>query len=172
MKEAIGGVSLFQIVVVFVLIFTAVMCLTINHSKAFGVKDEIITIIESGVLESNSASSYAISEDTAQEISEKLVELGYRITGDCSTGFTGYNRDGSVNSSGKNSAFCIKATDVSKSYYEDAKNKCKNNKCETISGDFPPMVYYEVVLFYRLDIPIVDDIGRFELKSSTKVIYG
>ena len=42
MKEAIGGVSIFQIAVLFLLIFTGVMCLTINHSKAFGVKEEKI----------------------------------------------------------------------------------------------------------------------------------
>ena len=45
MKEAIGGVSIFQLAVIFLLIFTAIMCLTINHSKAFGVKDEVINLI-------------------------------------------------------------------------------------------------------------------------------
>ena len=41
MKESIGGTALFQITIVFLLLFTGVMCITINHSKAFAVKDEI-----------------------------------------------------------------------------------------------------------------------------------
>ena len=62
MKEAIGGVSLFQIVILFLLLFTGVMCLTINHSKAFGVKDEIINIIETDVLASyGTVTSYEVT---------------------------------------------------------------------------------------------------------------
>ena len=57
MREAIGGISIFQIVILFILLFTGVMCLTINHSKAFGVKDEIITIIENEPLGSNNNTS-------------------------------------------------------------------------------------------------------------------
>ena len=69
MKEAIGGVSLFQIVIVFLLLFTGVMCLTINHSKAFGVKDEIINIIQEEKLASyGTTSDYALTSDTIDDI--------------------------------------------------------------------------------------------------------
>ena len=47
MKEAIGGTWLFQIVIAFILLFTGFMCLTINRSKAFNVKDQIIQSIQS-----------------------------------------------------------------------------------------------------------------------------
>ena len=46
MREAIGGTWLFQIVIVFILLFTGYMCLSINHSKAYNVKSEILEIIE------------------------------------------------------------------------------------------------------------------------------
>ena len=46
MREAIGGTWLFQIVIVFILLFTGFMCLTINRSKAFNVKDQIIQTIQ------------------------------------------------------------------------------------------------------------------------------
>ena len=47
MREAIGGTWLFQIVLVFILLFTGFMCLTINRSKAFNVKDQIIQTLQS-----------------------------------------------------------------------------------------------------------------------------
>ena len=77
MKEAIGGVSLFQIVILFLLLFTGVMCLTINHSKAFGVKDEIINILETDILASyGTVSSYEVSTDTMTKIINHLNEVG------------------------------------------------------------------------------------------------
>ena len=69
MKEAMGGISIFQIVIVFLLLFTGVMCMTINHSKAFGVKDEIINIIEQEVLASyGTTHSYEINNDTISHL--------------------------------------------------------------------------------------------------------
>ena len=46
MKESISMTAIFQIVILFILLFTAIMALTINNSNAFGVKDEIVNILE------------------------------------------------------------------------------------------------------------------------------
>ena len=46
MREAIGGTWIFQIVIFFILLFTGYMCMSINHSKAFNVKNTIIKEIE------------------------------------------------------------------------------------------------------------------------------
>ena len=46
MREAIGGTWLFNLVIFFVLLFAGYMCLSINYSKAFGVKDKIINELE------------------------------------------------------------------------------------------------------------------------------
>ena len=40
MKESIGGFSLFNIVIVFVILFTGYISLSINYSKAYNVKNE------------------------------------------------------------------------------------------------------------------------------------
>ena len=165
MKEALGGVSLFQIVILFLLIFTGVMCLTINHSKAFGVKDEIINI-----LETTNANSHELSTNTVNEIINHLNEVGYRITGNCPDGWTGYNRNGTKVS--KNASFCIKAFDVSKAYQNNVAEICKRNGCNTTSGGYPEMIYYDIVLFYQLDIPILNEVMNFKLKGSTKIIFG
>lgn len=173
MKEAIGGVSLFQIVIVFLLLFTGVMCLTINHSKAFGVKDEIINILENDIVASNiSSSTYEIDEETTlPKILDYLNESGHRITGECpGSDWIGYTRDGG--NSQNEASFCIRAVKVHDVYHDDLIEKCKNNKCYTTSGDFPSMVYYDVVLFYQLDIPVIKSFTNFELYGSTKVLFG
>jgi len=164
MKEAIGGVSLFQIVIVFLLLFTGIMCLTINHSKAFGVKDEIINILENDRIPSYSENqTYAISDDTRDEIIEFLDENGYRITGRCPNedGWIGYTRSGGINDN--SAAFCIRANNISEAYKKDVEEKCKNDICKPTSGDFPSIVYYDVIVFYQLDIPIIKYIANLKL---------
>lgn len=172
MKEAIGGVSLFQIVILFLLLFTGVMCLTINHSKAFGVKDEIINILETDTLASyGTVSTYEVSTSTMQQIIDHLNEVGYRITGDCPSGdWVGYDRNGSKVS--KNASFCIRSVNVSNAYRNDLLEKCKNNKCDVTYDDFPSMVYYDVILFYQLDIPIISKVFNLKLYGSTKTLLG
>ena len=160
MKEAFGGISLFQIVVVFILAFAAVMCFTINHSKAFGVKDEILTIL-------NNVNS--VDAATATNISEKLKEVGYRTTGNCpDSTWQGYNKDG-VKVSGK-AAFCIKTNKVSSTFNKELNDKCATGSCTSGFDEFPNMVYYEIVLFYKLDIPIIGDAMDFTMYGSTKIM--
>ena len=45
MRESISITTIFQIFILFVLLFTAIMALTINNSNAFGVKDSIVNAI-------------------------------------------------------------------------------------------------------------------------------
>lgn len=171
MKEAFGGISLFQIVVLFLLLFTGVMCLTINHSKAFGVKDEIINAIEAGVLASYSVNeNYELDNNTVNNIIENFNEVGYRISGDCPEGWNGYNRNGTKTQN--DAAFCVRAVIVEEAFHKDIEEKCENGKCQTTYGDFPSMVYYDVILFYQLDIPIIKQVFDLKLYGSTKIIIG
>jgi len=172
MKEAMGGISIFQIVVLFILLFTGIMCLTINQSKAFGVKDEIITIIQNENITSLNNSNYKLSSKTSKKISDHLNEAGYRITGDCpSNEWIGYDRNG--NEVKNNASYCIKVNDVSDAFYKDAREKCKNNACTVATNnEYPTMVYYDVVLFYQLDIPVLNDVMNFKIHGSTKVLFG
>ena len=172
MKEAMGGISLFQIVVVFLLLFTGVMCLTINHSKAFGVKDEIINILETDTLASHGIThNYEINDETVSDIINHLNEVGYRITGKCPDGdWVGYDRNGTQVSD--NASFCIRAVNVSQVYHDDIDEKCSNGKCNTTYDDFPSMIYYDVALFYQLDLPIVNQMFNLKLYGSTKVLFG
>lgn len=167
MKEAIGGISIFQIVIIFILLFTAIMALTINHSKAFAVKDEVINILENS--NATSVKNHKLDSKTISKIVEALENGGYRTIGSCPEDYIGYNRKGDEVSS--NASFCIKINLVNESYKKDLENKCKNNKCVT-TDDNLPMVYYDVRLFYQLDIPIIRNIFNFTVNGSTKVLFG
>ncbi|MCR5787487.1 MAG: hypothetical protein K6G37_00105 [Bacilli bacterium] len=164
MKEAIGGTWLFQIVIVFVFLFAGYICLSINHSKAFAVKDDIIEAIER-----NNGIDFTVKsgDKTTKEIVERLKTASYRTGGNCSRLYKnnddrnqgvwyGYSRDG-VRQDGDNaiSTYCVREIDVSNKYSE-----------------LPRMVYYQVVVFYQLDLPVLNSIMSFKVSGDTKLIYG
>ncbi len=147
MREAIGGTWIFQIVIFFILLFTGYMCLSINHSKAFNVKNTIVKAIEreEGVNISNPDHDPAI-----EKIVEYLKQTSYRTTGRCPEGYMGYNRDGRIDT--RNSAFCLKE--------EVTRN----------SADMPNMNYYRIVVFYQLDLPIFRSVFEFRVSGDTKIM--
>lgn len=150
MREAIGGTWIFQIVIFFILLFTGYMCLSINHSKAFNVKNSIINVIErkgdNGINLNNPEHDEAI-----QQIVKYLKETSYRTTGKCPDGnYHGFNREGKIDNS--NPAFCIEPVDVA------------------TSSDLPSMTYYRIVVFYQLDLPIFRSVFQFRVTGDTKII--
>lgn len=161
MREAIGGTAIFQIVIVFILLFTGFMCLSINRSKAFNVKDKIIQTIQS---------YNGYTEDAKNDIVEYLRESSYRTTGrqpdaeiingnkrdyDC------YSRDGNGGSS--DPVYCIARISVE----DDA---CSEG-AECFS-ELPSMAYYRVVVFYQLDLPVFHEFFNFKVVGDTKILYG
>ncbi len=168
MKEAISGVPIFEIVVAFILLFTGIMCLTINHTKAFGVKDEIINIIETENIDLTKNNE--LDTTTVNKIIDALSEIGYRTSGDCPDDtWVGYNRNGSRVSNGRNAAFCVRAVDVEAATYKDLNKICSDESCMAVNGGLPKMVYYDIALFYQLDIPLVTAIN-FRIYGSTRTL--
>ena len=169
MKEAIGGAFLFYIVVAFILLFTGLMCLTINRTKAFQVKDEIITIIEENEgLDLTKSLDQGSESDQLEEIVTLAKDLGYRTIGTCPSdkndNYKAYDREGKLNSS--NPSFCIQRTmvkDLSKleSEYEGSFLEDENK-----AGCF-----YSIVLFYKLDLPVLKEVFNFKIMGETKILY-
>lgn len=168
MREGIGGIQLFLIVVVMVLIFAGVMSLTLNQANAFAVKDQIVSIIETaGKFDTSAQCLYGncSGQKTLQNIVDALESNSYRQQGSCEdisfnsdtndviVDMVGYQRNGDKTLSGKKSSFCIAKIDSNKS--ED-----------TLKG-----YYYRVYVFYQLDIPVLHAIFNFRAIGETKLLY-
>ncbi len=74
MREAIGGAWIFTIVIVFIVLFSGYLAVSVNYSKAFRVKNGIINIIEQ---------NEGMNSKARTEISEYLDGYGYFVYGNC-----------------------------------------------------------------------------------------
>ncbi len=162
MREAIGGTWLFQIVIVFILLFTGFMCLSINRSKAFNVKDKIIQTIQSyNGIDLNGGSSEAMND-----IVSYIKDNSYRTTG--------IKPDAEVINGTKVEYNCFKrdgtATDT-KPVFCIAEMNVKNEVGAGEAFELPNMSYYRVVVFYQLDLPVFHDFFNFKVVGDTKVLY-
>ena len=162
MKEAIGGTWLMQLAIFFILLFAGYMCLSINYTRAFNVKDKIINEIErnGGIKKLGSN----VSDDkTLKAISRYMKEVGYRVEGQCGSDYDyGCNRDGNctaINDSSSTFAFCLKEVDAGNTY--TAKQE----------QEFLYVRYYKVKVFYHLDLPVIRSVFNFDIKGDTKLLY-
>ena len=156
MKESIGVLSLTNIVILFILVFTGYLCVMLNQTKAYNVKNEIITIIQK---------HNGLGDDALTEIKEYMDKVGYRSTGKCDK--VDYN-DGSITSkaiqtSGEltdsdNGMICITTHSI-------------NYNLNDPTGQFPNAAYYDVKVFFALDMPIINSVFNFNLRGNTKIVY-
>ena len=71
MKEAFGGTWLMGIVVLFIVLFSTYLAVSVNYTKAFKVKNKIVNIIEE---------SEGFNANSKSRIDTYLKELGYNTT--------------------------------------------------------------------------------------------
>ncbi len=142
MREAIGATWLFNIVIVFILLFTGYLCLAINYSRAYNVKNEVVDIIE----RNNGYNTRA-----QEEIANYLSKIGYRTTGKCEEGMKGNNDDKSYGLG--ESVYCYKEM---KTGGED---------------DYADSTYYQVQVFFRIDLPVLRDVFTFSVKGDSNQLF-
>lgn len=150
MREAVGSYFLTTIFIIFVVLFTGYMCLSINMNKAYKVKNEIINIIQK---------NNGLDENTLYQIQDFMTKVGYRTTGRCdSSNDYAFGISGTSTNSNK-PVFCAKqiVTEYSAETYTTVQ--------------FPKASYYQVKVFFSIDLPIVRQLFTFGLKGSTKKLF-
>lgn len=162
MRESISITTIFQIVILFILLFTAIMALTINNSNAFGIKDQVVNILETN------QGRYKEGESLDEEIVDLLASTSYRNTGKCSDGFTGFDRNGAMVNSDQQAAICIREVNATEGVDNYLNRVLQGN---VATGEFMPGKYYQIEVFFQLDLPVVKQIYNFKSKAETKVIY-
>lgn len=150
MREAIGGTWLMQLVIIFMLIFVAFLALSLNYTKAFKMKNEVLTIIEKYEGLTNG------DEGSVAIINNYLKSNGYHTTKACPVGSYG------VRSLDNSVATLVGKNDKNKYYY--CVTKFKKNE---ISDKDKKKAYYKVNLFLKFNLPVLGDIFTFEVNGTT-----
>lgn len=147
MKEAIGSASLFNIIITFVLVMILLFTGSIMYSKAFKVKNKIVEEIER---------HKTFDKYTVNDIEVWLEEIGYKQD---STGFNNcpdYSSDG----------FKKLPNAETKKYYRYCvyqKETCDND----VNDKDNCGVYYKVVAYMYLELPLVGDITPIPVVGET-----
>lgn len=163
MKETISITTIFQIVILFVLLFTAIMALTINNSNAFGVKDQLVNYIEV-----NNGDIFDDNGNLKEDIVNIINETSYRTTGKCDEDYDGYSRTGELLGTDQKASVCIRVVEATKGV-DDYLNKIFGDK--VAQEDFMEGKYYQIAVFFQLDLPVVKQVYDFKSKAETKMIY-
>lgn len=145
MREAIGGTWLFTIVIFFVMLFTGYLCLAINYSRAYNVKNAIVDIIER---------ENGLTEVAVADIEEYLQTVGYKTLGTCGDEFLGNLND--------------KGYGYGKSYY------CYreiNVPSDSDYGDRIRSIYYQVQVFFKIDLPVFGEAFTFRVTGDSKQLH-
>lgn len=150
MREAIGGTWILQLVIVFMLIFVAFLALSLNYSKAFQMKNEVMSIIEKREGLTTGA------DGSIKIINNYLYNNGYRVRRNCPAGSYGVsNLQGTTIekvTNGKQYYYCIQ-------------------KVKSPSTQHQNKAYYKVNIFFYFNLPVIGDIFKFSINGTTNDIY-
>lgn len=102
MREAVGGTWLFQIAIVFILLFAGYLALSVNYSRAFKVKNEILSIIER---------NEGLRDKSIEDINNYLVTVNHTVIGKCDSESSGFGNERAM--AGNTGVYCIKKSCVS-----------------------------------------------------------
>ncbi len=146
MRQAIGTTWIMQLVIIFMLIFVAFLALTINYTKAFKIKNELITFIEKneGVSEREGG--------TLDLIDNYLLYNNYGVAGTCPEGSYGIDNLQSP---------VLKDTSNGGRYYYCIE------KIPTAGTSTFNRARYRVTVFFHFSLPIIGDIFTFSVDGET-----
>lgn len=147
MREAIGGTWLTQLIILFMLIFVAFLALSLNYTKAFKVKNELLSIIE------KREGLTSGPEGSIEIINNYLKANNYRVTKSC--------EQGSYGVSDLNGYSAELVTGNAKKYYYCV------SKIKAPSTNNEGKVFYKVNIFFYFNLPVLGDIFRFDVNGAT-----
>lgn len=150
MREVTGSTWVFQIMILFILIFACFLALVLNYSKAYRVKNEMLSIIEK---------YEGITTQSSKIINNYMNGQSYTTKGQCpqDEDITWY---GAIDLEGN---------------YEEAIANSKYYYCfSQVSqpSDSKDYLYYDIIVFYRFNLPFLGDIATFNVHGRTNSFVG
>jgi hypothetical protein len=155
LKEATGSSWTFKLVIVFIFLFTTFLILTINYSKSYRVKNEVISILEKyeGFTNDNGNTS-----GSKTIINDYLRNSGYKETGSCPIEVGDPYFYGVTNLETGDYAKVISGG----KYYYCVKQNLNSNGT----------MFYQLILFYHFSLPFLGNIRNYQVTGTTaKIIY-
>lgn len=155
MREVTGSTWTFQLIVLFILIFACFLTLVLNYSKAYDVKNNMLTIVEK---------YEGITTESLEILNNYLSEKSYRTRGNCPIGWYGaVDLDGTIEEvqDNKNYYFCF-TEELAYIETEDDKDD------KVVKTD----IYYNVRLFYKFNLPVLGELTTFEVNGRTNSFIG
>lgn len=164
MRESIGSVSIFAIVITFIMLITAYLAISVNYAKAFRIKNHIINMIEEYHGEVNNA-------EFKDKVALYLTSQGYTANKKCPSSSVltdnnldtvGVNWNGPIVDDGfapgnGNSFYCIYELEMD-----------GNRGIDDIDDK---RYYYKVITFFKFDIPVIGNLAIFNVSGDTKLVY-
>ena len=147
MRQAIGTTWIMILVFIFLLIFVAFLSMTINYTKAFKIKNELVSMIEKyeGIGSGD-------TKGAMQIIDNYLIYNNYTIKGTCSEGEYGI-------------------TNLANHAYEEAKNGNKYYYCvkkiNRAKSNTPDRAKYQVRIFFKFTLPVLGELFTFSVEGTT-----
>ena len=148
MREVTGSTWTFQMIILFILIFAAFLALVLNYSKAYNIKNRMVTVIEK---------YEGFTTDSINVINNYNLQNGYNTKGTCPTNESWI---GAVDFDGT---------------YEVSQNNQQYYYCfieRSININSVPYIYYDVIVFYHFNLPVIGDVFKYRIKGETKEFTG
>ena len=156
MRESIGGAWLMGLVITFILFFVAFLSITSNYTKAFRIKNEMLDFIEreEGMTTSRSNN---LGMGAMPLINNYLFLSGYGGQGKCDEGWYGVT-------SLSTEILAYEERQPGKNYYYCFRKEAgfdENN---------PNRSFYEVNVFFRLDIPVIGSLLNLKVAGTSNTV--
>ena len=157
MRESIGGAWLFGIVIIFIFFFSAFLAYSISYTKAFNVKNSIISLIEMNegyntaeIDDLASLDDAELSESVEGEAFKLIKNAGYNYSG-----AQGITCEGTLNGGAPNTinegGYCIV-------------KYCPN-------GQNNSNTHYKITTYIALKLPVINITVKIPISGETRTIY-
>lgn len=159
MRETIASTWIYQLVIIFILMFVSFLVLSLTYSKNYKTKNEMISIIEK---------YEGVNVKSLQIINNYLSYNGYRVKGKCPSG-ENWRGVESLQST------TLRVPQSGKKYYYCINKKNQKSSVGNTSGGSAAILkskmYYQIKIFFKFNIPLLGEIYTFTVDGTTNDIF-
>lgn len=154
MKSSVSTMSLFQIILVFTLLFAAFLSVAVTYNRVYKLKNETISIIEK---------YEGVNKTSLKIINNYLRNSGYNTKGSCESGEYGVT-------SLEDTKYEIAASN--KKYYYCLSYYCTNGNCKAEENGVSTgnEIFFKTKLFFKFNLPFFGELFTFKITGDTKEI--